>query len=97
MVMATKAAKGMIPKKAVTAVLIKGCENWMSILPGSFDLVEVNFQSEEGDMSGGVLGIKFVSTGKNGRPAQVFVAMESVAGLQIEQAENSSASAASGK
>lgn len=86
--MATPATKGTVPKKAVTAILLKGCQNWMAVTPGSFDIVEVNFLDEAlGTSAGGIVGIKFATTGMAGRPAWVLTSMDSIAGVQVEQPE----------
>ena len=84
----SRATKGTIPKTAITAVLIKGQEKWMPVIPGSFDIVEVNFQdSLDNSSMGGVVGFKFGSLGMNGRRAYVFCQMDSIAAVQIEEAE----------
>lgn len=84
--MASRVVKGTVPKGSVTAVLIKGCETWLPVLAGTFDIVEVNFLDEVlQTLSGGVVGIRFASTGKGGRPAWIFTTMDSVAAIQLEE------------
>lgn len=83
--MATPATKGSVPKKAITALLLKGGSSWIALIPGSFDIVEINFLDDAGTNAGGVVGIKFAAIGMSGRPAWIFTTMDSVAGIQVEQ------------
>lgn len=83
------AAKGMVPKQAITAVLLKSTSSWLEIIPGTFDICEINFLDEAtGATMGGVVGFKFAAKGVKGRAAVVFTQMDCIAAIQLEEPEN---------
>jgi len=84
----TYTAQGTVPKQYVTAVHIKGCE-WTPIQPGSFELCQINFVDvvTQKVTAAGVVGFRFITAGLAGRSAYVFVTMENLAAVQLEQPE----------
>lgn len=83
----SRAIKGTISKRKITAVLLRNV-GWTSITPGTFDTCEINFYDDASEKAvGGVLGFRFTTTGINGRPALVYVSMESVSAVQAEEPE----------
>lgn len=79
------ASKGMVPLQAITAVLLRATSQWIKIIPGSFDLCEINFVAASGSTTGGVVGFRFASEGMDGRDALLFTQMDSIAAIQLEQ------------
>jgi hypothetical protein len=85
----TASQRGEISKKAVTGVLPSGGP-WIPIIQGTFDTCEINFFDDlTGNRVGGVVGFKFATKGINGRNALVFVSMQTIAAVQMEEPEES--------
>ncbi len=78
------ADKGLVPLELVTAVLIRGAPSWTKITQGSFDLCEINLRGAYDKAVNGVVGYKFEAPGAGGKNSMIFIMMDSVAAIQIE-------------
>lgn len=80
------ASKGTISCSSVIAVLTQGVADWISIIPGTFELCEINFTDPSLPRpAGGVIGFKFKVQKDETTIEIIYISLEVMAAVKVEE------------
>jgi len=85
-VLESLASKGTISCSSVIAVLTQGVAEWIPIIPGTFQLCEINFTEPSLPRpAGGVVGFKFKVQKDENTVEVIYISLAVMAAVKVEE------------